>query len=352
MIAYYVNDSIHQIPSFIHIARVTNGTVFTHDPDSYAVLRKHYPEVPSELHPTLDSVRARLTELRPEAVVQPEYSRRDLALPFDTVHVQVFHGTSDKVYNLHRKVKEYDLVLLAGERMRETMEKAGLLRPGHYAVVGYPKADRVFRGELPKKAAVRRLGLQTDRSVILYAPTWRDYAGNSSLSKFGAALLSTVPKRYTLIVKLHPNTKRHDRKYYPLIERLAAKKPNVKLLGFEHDVIPVMAAADVLLTDVSTVSHEFLCFDRPLVFLNPRRLFPLGRSKTWVWRTGRVVNRPSEVWQAVDESLAHPGAYAAERKAAREHIFYKPDGHAAERAAEAIRNFVALWKSGEVGLTP
>ncbi|HHW14037.1 MAG TPA: hypothetical protein GXX28_03765 [Firmicutes bacterium] len=65
-----------------------------------------------------------------------------------------------------------------------------------------------------------------------------------------------------------------------------------------------------------------------------------------------MVNRPSEAWRAVEESLAHPEAYAAQRKEAREHIFYKPDGHAAERAAEAIRNFVARWKSGEVKLTP
>lgn len=340
MIAYYVDNSVHQIPSFIYIARALGGSVFTEGPDSWAVLQEFYRDVPAEFHPTVADVRARLTELRPEAVVQPDYTRNVLQLPFDTAHIQVFHGTSDKTYGLSRKVRDYDLLLLPGRRSEQVMGRARLLRPGHYAVVGYPKADRVFRGELPKEACAARLGLDARRPAVLYAPTWRDHEQNSSLAKFAAEILTTVPDEYNLIVKLHPCTKQRDPKYYSLVERLAAAKPNIQLLGYEHDVIPVMGAADLLLCDISTVSHEFLCFDRPLVFLEPR-FIPIGRSKTWVWSSGPVVKRRGEVWRVVAGELARPERYAAERKAAREAIFYKPDGHAAERAAEAIREFLA-----------
>jgi CDP-glycerol glycerophosphotransferase (TagB/SpsB family) len=324
---------------------VLGGTVITHACDSLAILQQQYPDIATEYHPTFEAVRERIIELHPEALIQPEFSKDGFNLPIETVHVQVFHGTSDKVYNKSRKVRDYDLVLLPGERMRETLEQAHLLRPGHYAVVGYPKLDRVFRGELPRDEAVRRLNLDPAKPVVMWAPTWRDYAGNSSIPRFAKALLSTVPSEYNLVVKLHPNTKRHDRRYWPVIEQLAAARPNVTLLATEHDPIPTMAAADVLLTDISTVSHEFLCFDRPLVFLDPR-LVPLGWSKTWVWRCGDVVRGPGRLWPAVAQALAHPEAHAAERKWAREQIFFQPDGHAAERAAEAIRKYLEKSRCG------
>lgn len=340
MIAYYVNNSIHQIPSFIYIARALGDVVVTNGPDTFRVLQTEYADVPSEYYPSIEGVRARLTELRPAALIEPDYTYRELALPFKTVHVQVFHGTSDKTYGLSSRIHDYDLLLLPGERSRTTMEQAGILTPTNYAVIGYPKADRVFRGELDRKDCAERLGVDPSRPTILYAPTWRDNKQNSSLPKFGAEVLSTAPDRYNLVVKLHPNTKNYDKRYYVKVEQMATANPRIKLLGFEHDVMPVMAAADLMLADISAVAHEFLCFDRPLVFLDPR-IIPTGKNKTWVWRTGRVVKRRGLVWQAVAESLANPSEYARERQEARAEIYYRPDGHAAERAAEAVREYLA-----------
>jgi len=339
LIAYYICESIHQIPSVIYIARVLGGIIVTNGPHTFEVLQKEYKDVPSEFYSSPEELRARLTELRPEAVVQPDFSIRFLRLKFDTVHVQVFHGTSDKTYNLWPVAREYDLLLLPGERAYKVMSEAGLLKENNYAVVGYPKMDRVFRGEFNRDDAVRNLGLDPNRPTVLYAPTWRDYQFNTSLPRYGAEVLSTVPPDYNLIVKLHPNTKLYDRKNYGMVERLAGQKPRTKLLGFEHDIIPVMAAADLLITDISTVSHEFLCFDRPMIFLDPRPL-PLGRKKTWVWKAGRVVRKKRQIWSTVAEELRNPDNMAKERKEVLKEIFYKPDGHAAERAARAILSFV------------
>ncbi len=346
MIVYYVDNSIHQIPSFIYIAKVLGGIVLTDGADSKAILDQYYPEVTAEYYPTRKELQQRLRELRPEAIVQTDYSKRYLNVDFETVHIQVFHGTSDKTYGLKPQVREYDLLLLAGERSYRVMKKAGLLKDGNYAVIGYPKADRVFRGEFNRDQAVKDLGLDPAFPTILYAPTWRDAKFNTSLSKFGREVLSQLPAGKNLIVKLHPNTKRYDRKNYRMVKELSEENPRIKLLGYDHDVIPIMAAADLLIADISSVSHEYLSFDRPLVFLDAR-LFPFGRLKTWVWRCGPVVRKKGEVWKTVEKAFAAPEAYAQERKTAREEIFYQPDGHAAERAAEAIKEFLAKRRQGQ-----
>ncbi len=347
MFAYYVNNSIHQIPSFIYIAKVLGGIVLTTGRDSIKILQQEYPDVAAEYHPTLLALHHRLSELHPEAIIQPDYTKDFLNVGFDTAHVQVFHGTSDKTYNYSSQVRKYDFLLLPGARTYKIMQAAGLLTEGKYAVVGYPKADRVFKGEFNRDLAVGSLGLDPGRPTVLYAPTWQDAKFNTSLPRYGREVLSQVPEAYNLIVKLHPNTKRYDLKNYLMVKRISENNPRIKLLDFHHDVMPIMAASDLLIADISTVSHEFLCFDRPLVFLDPR-LLSIRKDKVWVWKCGSVVKRKGEVWSTVEKALAEPEAYAEKRKAVREEIFYKPDGHAAERAAEAIRDFVERRKKGQI----
>lgn len=340
IIAYYVNNSIHHIPAFIYIARELGGTVFTDGPDSYAVLTSQYPDVPAEYHQTKDDLRARLTELKPAAVVQPDYTRWELGLEFETVHVQVFHGTSDKSHGVSKRVNDYDLLLISGKRKLQRMAGLGRLRPGHYALVGYPKVDRVFRGVLDRDVAVHSLGLDPARPTVLYAPTWRDNKQNSSLGRFGSEVMSAVPDDYNLVVKLHPNTRLYDKEFYPLAQRLAAVNPRIRLVEFEHDIIPIMAAADLLLCDVSTVSHEFLCFNRPMVFLDPR-ILPFGKDKTWIWQCGRVVRSRGRVWPTVVAEMARPDACADKRVRLLGEVFHAPDGCAAKRSAEAIMAYLA-----------
>jgi CDP-glycerol glycerophosphotransferase (TagB/SpsB family) len=346
LIAYYVDNSIHQIPSFIYIAKVLGGTVLTDGPDSFRILREDFPEVKAELHATRAEMQRRLAELKPEAIIQPDYSKSYLNVKFDTAHIQVFHGTSDKTYGYSGKIRDYDFLLLPGQRACRTMKAAGLLTENNYAIVGYPKADRVFKGEFNREETIKRLGLDPDLPTVLYAPTWQDSKFNTSLPKYGTEVLSGVLEGYNLIVKLHPNTKRYDRRNYRMVETLAGQNPRIKLLGYEYDVIPIMAGADLLIADISAVTHEFLCFDRPFVFLDPRPI-TFGQRKTWVWRCGPVVKRRGQVWATVQEALAHPEAYAKERQSARKEIFHQPDGHASERAAEAIRDFLEKRRKGQ-----
>ncbi len=336
MILYYVNNSIHQIPSFIYIALETGGKVLTDGKDSYALIKRDFPQIDVEFIESLDAIRERANELQPEAIVQPDFWVNHLFAECGGKQVQVFHGLSDKKYGRSKKVLLYDLVLLPGKKEEDAYRTMGILDKMKYQTVGYPKLDRVFQGKINQEEQRIKLGLDPDKTTVLYAPTWNDRTGNTSYPKFGVEVLNQVPSDINLVVKLHPNTKSYDKKYYPILKEIAAKKDNILFIDYAADIIPIMATADLLIGDISSVTHEFMAFQRPLVFLDSGFHLFQRKARTWIWQAGDVIKKKGQVWPTVLERLEHPEEYADIRQEILEYIFYKPDGNAAKRAAQAI----------------
>lgn len=209
-----------------------------------------------------------------------------------------------------------------------------------YEVVGYPKADRVFAGKLDKGAELKKYHLDSNKPTVLYAPTWNDRMGNTSIPKFGLEVIDGVPDDINLVIKLHPNTLRYDKKHYPNLKAAAAQKANIVFIDFSADIIPVMAMADLLIGDISSVTHEFIAFQRPLVFLDSGFHLFNRKERTWIWQAGDVVRKRGQVWSTVLDRLAHPEVFVEKRKEIMEQIYYKPDGNAAKRTAAAIKKLI------------
>jgi CDP-glycerol glycerophosphotransferase (TagB/SpsB family) len=105
-----------------------------------------------------------------------------------------------------------------------------------------------------------------------------------------------------------------------------------------------MAAADVLVTDYSSVAEEFLVFDRPLIFAD-HLATASGRDRAqrdkgdWdeLFAFGLRLTESGEVGTALECSLAQPREYSTQRQKLRDFVFENLDGHCAARAADAIR---------------
>ncbi|HVF85121.1 MAG TPA: CDP-glycerol glycerophosphotransferase family protein [Abditibacteriaceae bacterium] len=280
--------------------------------------------------------------------------------------VQAFHGVSSKGVKFNAWMSDFDLLLLPGRRERDKFAALRVLDSTTYELIGHPKSDRVLRGEITRDIARQTLNL-SDAPTVLYAPT---YGALSSFFKWGEAICESVPPKCNLIVKPHPSlvtNSQSDNAGLEIIQRVRQLLENRGALWLPHepDVVPLMAASDILITDYSSVAEEFLVFDRPLVFADhlanatdkASRNDRAHRDKgDWngIFACGRVVTNIEAMPQAVIESLCESqrresstrndgilDKHAPVRRQLRDYVFENLDGHCAQRAANAIKSLVA-----------
>lgn len=260
--------------------------------------------------------------------------------------IQVFHGVSFKGKMYTPAIQRFSDLMLVGEDMRRRFIEKGLFPedyPGFHRV-GMPKLDAFFDGSLDREAILRELGADPARPVVLYAPTWRK---ESSLYSHGIEFMQRAAQRHewTLLIKLHdwvwdPATNPID--WRNRIPELIG--PHVRLAEGSN-VVPYLYAADVLVSDASSVANEYLLLDRPIVWIDvPKLIHKYEQTidlEGWGRRTGRIVGTIDELMEAIDDSLAHPGEFGDIRRKAAADIFYNP-GHATEAFLQAFYPLIDL----------
>ena len=176
-------------------------------------------------------------------------------------HVYLGHGDSDKGVSVSNQVKAYDYCFLAGAAARERTAANVMLydADARSVLIGQPQLDR---------APVRGRPDPTRRTV-LYAPTWegsQPSVGYGSLPSHGRAIVEALAGEYRLIYRPHPLTgvidARHgeaDRELRPLVDRVDTA------IGLEQS----FADADLLITDVSAVTLNWLPSGKPVLVTRP-----------------------------------------------------------------------------------
>jgi hypothetical protein len=291
--------------------------------------------------------------LKPDVIVTTSNHRHAMKKDSSRLvkQVQAFHGVSSKNVKFNPWMSDFDLLLLPGKRERDKFEKIGVLDQTQYALIGHPKSDRVLRGELSQQQARARYGLPSDKLTVLYAPT---HGALSSFFSWGLEICKSVPPECNLIVKPHPvlatttaaegagSEVVEDVQNY--LERRGAQNKNTLWLPLEPDVVPLMAASDVLLTDYSSVAEEYLVFDRPLIFCD-HLANAAGRDRAqrdkgdWdeLFSVGARVTEANTLSKTIEGALSDASTHSAARRALRDYVFENLDGHCAARAANAIR---------------
>ncbi len=255
--------------------------------------------------------------------------------------VQLFHGVSFRNMAVRRDVLVYDRLFIVGPYMRRLFTDSQMLRPSDPRLldIGFPKLDRLVDGTLDRRAILRRLGFSGRRKVILYAPTGQK---DNSLEHTGEAVLERLraTNRYDIMVKLHDHPR--DRGVVDWAARLRPLCDRHMKVVKHLDIVPLMFAADLLISDASSVSNEYSLLDRPMVFLDVPQLLAAMTKKgvaldldTWGRKGGETARWPDEAVEAVDWSLAHPRHAKAVRRAMAKDLFFAP-GRATENAVAWI----------------
>jgi hypothetical protein len=220
------------------------------------------------------------------------------------------------------QARRFDFLCVGDGFSSDRYQRAGA-EPGGYWLTGYPQLDPLFRHDPPPD-----LGLDPTLPTVLYAPTWN--LGLSSAPLLGERLVELVRgdgPRLNLIIKPHPAIAMRRPKWLRWWRGMARNDTGVRLIGEpDADVTAAMLAADLLISDASSVTYEFLALDRPIVLVtNPRhRHDPAYDPEDIVWRwrdLGDEVTDPARLATSVAAALADPGRHAAKRAAYADELF-------------------------------
>jgi len=267
--------------------------------------------------------------------------------------VNFFHGVAGK-YDLDNPaglplgLESYDRIAFINRDRLTRYLSAGIVSPAQAVLVGYPKLDRLASGGYDGAATRRALGLPADRPVALYAPT---YSEASSLHLAGEAIVrSLAAAGFAVMVKLHDRSLDADPRYHAGIDwrarfdTLAGELGRGRLRFLEvSDASPLLAAADVMVTDHSSIGFEFLLVDRPLVVFDAPDLPAVARinaEKIALLRSAAaVVYTADEAARAAAHDFAHPLPRSAARRAVAREMFHEP-GSATRRAVDLLKGLL------------
>lgn len=283
---------------------------------------------------------ARKLLMRYDAIVVPE--RTSLLLRFAGLHRKTFihtcHGAGDRAVGYDRRIRQFDFVLLAGEKQRRRMLENRLIREGHYAIVGYGKFD-ITEGRLPDRLFAQ------DRPVVLYNPHF-----SKRLSSWPTMGLDVIRQfanddRFNLIVAPHIRLYDNRRRRAAMERELAefAGLGNIHIdLGSPASVdMRYPNAASVYLGDVSSQVYEFVVDPRPCLFLDSHGAEWEDDPNYRHWKYGPVHRRSDHIVDKVAAAIASHEAYLSAQRQGVAETFEYEDGRSSERAAKAVGDFLA-----------
>lgn len=193
-------------------------------------------------------------------------NRKMLATFPRLTHVQLLHGDSDKPPSFSPLTKNYDRVFVAGQMAIDRYARHGVHIPKErFRIVGRPQVQALCAPEL-------RAG--TARRQVLYMPTWRGFFEDTQLSSLdrAARIVAQLPKGVDLRFKPHPMSYKDPQ--WPAFDR--AIRTALAANGGQYcdaatPVFDLYNAADVLITDISSVMIDFLYTGKPFLTILPDR---------------------------------------------------------------------------------
>ncbi|MEU9924587.1 CDP-glycerol glycerophosphotransferase family protein [Streptomyces griseoluteus] len=269
------------------------------------------------------------------------------------VHLQTHHGTPLKRMGLDQRehpaaaqgldfaallsrIDKWDYSVSANSHSTRMWERA---YPARYTSLdhGYPRNDVFYTATAAEvRAARERLGIPPGRTAVLYAPTHRDYEAGFTPRLDLATLADRLGEDTVLLVRAH---------YFyggGAASPLAGLRRTGRIIDVStYDPVEELClAADVLVTDYSSIMFDYANLDRPIVV----------HADDWeTYRTtrgvyfdlmaeapGRVARTQEELTEILTSGAWRDETAAKARTAFRRRFCEFDDGRAAERVVRRV----------------
>ncbi|MYU22433.1 CDP-glycerol glycerophosphotransferase family protein [Streptomyces sp. SID8352] len=268
------------------------------------------------------------------------------------VHLQTHHGTPLKRMGLDQmpypaaargldfgalldRVDRWDFSVSANGHSTRVWERA---YPSGYTSLdhGYPRNDVFYRAGAAEVRAVReRLGIPPGHRAVLYAPTHRDYEAGWIPRLDLAALTERLGEGTVLLVRGHYFHAAAD-------TPLPRPRPGGRIIDVSSyaPVEDLCLAADVLVTDYSSIMFDYANLDRPIVIhADDWETYRATRGVYFdlpAGAPGPVARGQDELTELLATDAWRDGAAAAARTAFRRRFCEYDDGRAAERVVRRV----------------
>lgn len=206
------------------------------------------------------------------------------------------------------------------------------LYSGYITDFGYPRIDLTLNCD--KEILKERLSIDSNKKVLLYAPTWRGEVGKveGEINKFIAdykKMKQELKDQYIILLRVHSLMYKY-----------------LKAEGLEKNVVPesidtneLLGIVDLLVTDYSSIMFDFMATKNPLLFYAYDREEYESSRGTYL----NLENMPGEICKTIDDvidSVKDIEKIINENKekyiSCIEKYCYNDDGLATERAIDFI----------------
>ena len=290
----------------------------------------------------------------------------------NSLNIELWHGFPLKgIGNMSKEDKvnmpfiseqwnNLDAIISYSEFYNIFMSSAFWIEKEKFLITGMPRNDFLYKSD-GKKQILNLLNLNmNDKKVLFYLPTFRKSVHQKNMTKiwdniFGMAdfnleQFNSFLNKYNLhlIVKLHPNEEN-----YVISKLQQMKVNNITLLKNEVlnnsvvDLYEILNAADLLITDYSSVYFDFLLLNRPIIF-TPTDLEIYRKTRGFMlepyglWTPGPKVLKQEELEGEIIKLLTDTKYYQKERQYIRDIIHRYKDGNSSERVWKVIDKIMVV----------
>lgn len=265
------------------------------------------------------------------------------------VYINTWHGTPLKTLgkdvkgtsisahsNITRNLLHTDYLLMpnkfTAERLIQSHDIDGLYN-GYIVDSGYPRVDLTLNSDV--KEMKKRFNINTDKKIILYAPTWRGSSEKDSTGEVEKIfedvqhLKSIFSDDYEVLLKVH----------YFVYKNIAKMGMGDICIPNWVDTNELLSCVDILITDYSSIFFDFLPTKKPVIFyMFDRESYEKDRGFYISLDSlpGPICKNIDDLVQTISNLSAIQEKYSEQYKNFLETYCYHDDGKATDRAFELI----------------
>ncbi|OBA02777.1 CDP-glycerol--glycerophosphate glycerophosphotransferase [Bacillus subtilis] len=163
--------------------------------------------------------------------------------------------TKTDMKRFKRVYSSFDYLTVGSDEMADIFKKSFGIKDHQLLKIGVPLTDPYYQKSKKRNSDTLKF---ENKKIILYAPTFRDYDMHSIQLPFTEKqLIHQLKGEYVLFVKLHPAIQNNINIKY--------SSDYIKDVS-NYALYDLLMAADILVTDYSSVPFEFSILNKPILF--------------------------------------------------------------------------------------